>query len=149
MPLSQRLSNRQLLRGDAPIWAIFPASVAHPLHLAHQPYDLDGGWPLAITWEMATSYQHPISLRAINTLTGTLLKWHQSSASSTSSDAALLTMSPILDPHQPDRAETPLSAADPSLRFWDTQLLIPGAGCYTIEAAWPESYWRITFSAGL
>jgi len=149
MPLSQHISGQQLLRGETPVWAVFSASVTHPLHLVHQSYDLDGGWPLAITWKTATSYQYPVTLRAINDQTGKLLKWHQIPASSAGTDAGLLTMSPILDPRQPESVATSLSVADPALRSWDTQLLIPGAGCYTIEAAWPESYWRITFSAGL
>jgi hypothetical protein len=138
MHLSQHVNGQRIMSGESPIWASLPAAAAASQHLAHQFYDLDGGWPLDISWETATGYPHPITLRAINDANGQLLKWHISPSASgpAGSTGPYLTMNPILNSRS-------------SLRFWSSQLLIPSAGCYTIEAVWPEGYWRVTFPAGL
>jgi len=138
MPLSQHISGQRTMYGESPVWASLPATAATPQHLAHQSYDLDGGWPLDMSWETIPGYPHPITLRAISNATGKLLKWHISPSTADSAQPAspYLTMNPIL-------------TSQPNSRSWSSQLLIPNAGCFTIEAAWPEGYWRISFSAGL
>ena len=125
------------LGGISPVWATTGGDGT--VHLAGEIYDPDGGWPEKIVWEIGPNYQHPVMLRAGNLCTGTLLKWNMS-------PDYQITTSPVLDPQRPGH---PWSVIGPDWNEWGSDLLLPGAGCYYLEARWPQGHWRITFAVGL
>lgn len=104
------------------------STIHGPIHLARHLYDPDGGWSWMITWKVDSDYPRLITLHAGNLRTGQMLKWHVSEA------RPFLTMNPILEPRQHE---------------WTTELLIPSAGCFFVEALWAEGYWRVQVPVGL
>jgi hypothetical protein len=125
------------LGGTSPVWATVGGN--GPGHLAGDLYDPDGGWPVKIVWEVGPNYQHPVMLRAGNLRDGTLLKWKMSPDDH-------VTMAPVLDPQHPGH---PVSVIGPNWNEWGSSVLIPAAGCYYLEARWPQGQWRETFAIGL
>lgn len=124
------------LGGISPVWATVRNGGTS--HLAGENYDPDGGWPAKIVWEVGPHYTQLVAIRAGNLLTGMLLKWHLPDH--------YLTTTPVLDPQHPDH---PVSVIGSDWNEWGSEVLIPGAGCYYIEADWPTGHWRVTFAAGL
>lgn len=134
----QKLSDNIVpLVGTSPVWAT--GGGGGPGHLAGDTWSPDGGWPVKIVWEVGPNYNRPVMLRAGNLRDGTLLKWHMSPDNH-------LTTAPVLDPQHPGH---PVSVIGPAWNEWGSEILIPAAGCYYVEAIWPEGQWRQTFAIGL
>ena len=125
------------LGGISPVWATVGGGGVGTL--AGDTYDRDGGWPVKIVWEVGSNYHEIVTLRAGDLLNGTLLKWKMSPDEH-------LTTAPVLDPQHPGH---PISVIGPQWQEWGSEILIPAAGCYYIEANWPEGHWRDTFAIGL
>jgi hypothetical protein len=125
------------LGGISPVWATVGGNGTG--HLAGDLYDADGGWPVKIVWEVGPNYHGIVTLRAGNLRTGTLLKWKLFPDDQ-------VTMSPVLDPQHPGH---PVSVIGPNWNEWGSAVLIPAAGCYYLEARWPQGQWRDTFAFGL
>lgn len=133
----QKISDKIVpLIGTPPVWATVGGS--GPGHLAGDIWDLDGGWPVKIVWEVGPNYNRPVILLAGNLRDGTFLQWHFPEHQ--------LTTAPVLDPQHPGH---PVSVIGPQWNEWGSEILIPAAGCYYVEAIWPEGQWRDTFAIGL
>jgi hypothetical protein len=134
----QKLSdNIAPLVGTSPVWATAGGG-SGPGHLAGDTWSPDGGWPGKIVWEVGPNYNRPVILLAGNLRDGTFLQWHFPEHQ--------LTWAPVLDPQHPGH---PVSVIGPEWNEWGSEILIPAAGCYYVEAIWPEGHWRVTFAVGL
>ncbi len=125
------------LAGISPVWATVGGGGVG--HLVGDIYDPDGGWPVKIVWEIGPNYHETVRLRAGNLRDGTLLKWKMSPDD-------LVTTAPVLNPQHLGH---PVSVIGPDWTEWGSAILIPAAGCYYVEASWPEGHWRDTFAIGL
>jgi hypothetical protein len=120
--------------GGGPVWATLPPVV----HIApngsptYTPY----GWSWKVIWEVGPSYPHPIALRATRVGDQAPL-WFEFDGAPTTT--------PTLDPAHPSHPESKLGTG---WREWGSYLYIPTAGCYQLQAVWPEGSWELTFAAG-
>jgi hypothetical protein len=48
----------------------------------------------------------------------------------------------------PAHPSIPAGGEDSSGAFWYGYAFLPGAGCYTLAASWPDGTWQVTVSAG-
>ena len=127
--------------GGSPVWAIGfdgPHATAHLRGIAEDATTAKQyGWEHKILWEIGPHYTHSVTLRGGSLRNGTLL-WFQFG------DQAP-TMTPVLDSQHPGT----ITGFDAGWAGFPSYLLIPGAGCYYLEARWPGGSWRISFAAGL
>lgn len=96
------------------------------------------GWTWKVIWRVSTRYTQPVQLHGGNLRTGMPLWFQIGEPASTT---------PILDP-RPDEQQIAQSGAPTEFVEWKSYLYIPTAGCYYVEADWPQGSWRITFAAG-
>ncbi len=119
--------------GHAPLWVSGidgpHATVRFPRYDGYTQY----GWAVKMLWRAPARYMHPITVRGGNLRTGTPL-WFQMGEQDPS-------MAPVLRPQE--RSSITGDWVD-----WPSYVYIPMAGCYYLEAAWPEGQWRLTFAAG-
>jgi hypothetical protein len=124
--------------GQAPIWvAGFSSSPATLLIDPSSDKYTQYGWLWILYWEVGPRFTQQIALRGLNVQTKTLL-WFQFQDEPA-------TTAPILDPQHPNH---PASNAGAGYAEWSSYIYIPAAGCYTLEATWPEGQWQIFFAAG-
>jgi hypothetical protein len=126
--------------GGSPVWAIGfdgPHATVHLNGWSEDPSLVQYGWNYKILWEIGPHYTHSVMLRGGSLRNGTLL-WFQFG------DQAP-TMTPVLDSQHPGT----ITGFDAGWAGFPSYLLIPGAGCYYLEAHWPGGSWRISFAAGL
>lgn len=134
---SERLSPAIVpLAGISPVWATLSGGI---VHLAGDAYDSNGGWPLKIVWEIGPNYNRAVMLRATNLLDNKPIKFDMTPSHQ-------ITIFPVLDPQSPGH---PASVIGSNWKEWGSDLLIPAAGCYAVDATWPGGHWRINFAAGL
>jgi hypothetical protein len=128
--------------GQAPVWAVTFSSGAHGAILLIQSEVTLGehGYYEKVLWVIQPGYGHIVHLSGSELTTSSSL-WFQIG------DLAPTT-APALDPSHP-RAY-PVNPANPDqvFAYYPSYLLIPHAGCYVLEASWPEGHWRIPFAAG-
>ena len=127
--------------GQAPAWAVAFSSGAHGAVLFLQGEATIGphGYYQKVLWVIQPNYSHPVHLSGRDSDRGSPL-WFQIG------DRAAAT-APVLDPTQPGAG---YDATNPNQVFaaYPSYLFIPHAGCYVLEASWPEGHWRIPFAAG-
>ena len=115
--------------GESPVWAITGGSelvwsMADIRVGAHTEH----GYQHKVLWVIEKAYRGIVSLRGGNLENGELL-WFQIEGEEP-------TTNPVLDPAKPSAYSNPDYADFPS------NLLVPGAGCYFLEADWVEGTWR-------
>jgi len=94
------------------------------------------GWVWKVIWEVGPNYPNPIALHM--TLVGDQNPlWLEVDGTPTTT--------PILDPAHPSHPESKIGD---DWREWGSYVYIPTAGCYHLQAVWPEGSWGITFAAG-
>jgi hypothetical protein len=52
---------------------------------------------------------------------------------------------PLLDPARPNHPDVP---DKPDTHEWGSYVVFPLAGCYQLDARWPEGFWSLVFSFG-
>ncbi|QBD80853.1 hypothetical protein EPA93_34750 [Ktedonosporobacter rubrisoli] len=129
--------------GQTPVWATWgPTSIYHeelmlPPGRPPTNYDPANGWEVRkIIWEVGPHYTQPISIHGHDL----------------SDHAPVLiqlgdTPSPnaVLNPHHPDH---PVSVVGDGWAEWGSYLIVPRAGCYTLEVSWSKGQWAMTFAFG-
>ncbi len=96
------------------------------------------GWVWKVVWEVGPNYRQSVMLRGGNVYTGVPL-WFNFDLNGAD------TLNPILDPSHPGH---PVSQVGDNWSEWGSYIYIPAAGCYYLEATWPQGHWRIVFAAG-
>lgn len=99
-------------------------------------------WPaLAIAWELGPDATDSVSVRVTNVQTGAVLWWIHSAPP----DLASQTL--VLDANVPGPA---MYTGEPEKGWqqFQSSLLIPQAGCYTLGATWAGGSWQVIFAAG-
>jgi len=128
--------------GQSPVWAVgFSSGASGPILLLQGESTVgDHGYYRKVLWVIQHGYAQPVTLSGSDSDRGDPL-WFQIG------DKAPTT-APKLDPMQP--GAYPYNPANPDQVFpeYPSYLLIPHAGCYVLEASWPEGHWRIPFAAG-
>ncbi len=132
-PVPQKVSSDiGLAIGGSPLWAAGFAGPHATIPIdPNAPYTANG-WPVKILWAIEPDYMHPLMLQGTNLQTGAPIYFNVTGQT---------TRSPVLDPSIARTA--PGKWAD-----FPSNIFIPSAGCYSIEANLPGGQWRITFAAG-
>ena len=128
--------------GQAPVWVVAFSSGPHGAILLLQGEAEIGphGYYQKVLWVIQHGYQNPVHLSGSDSDRGAPL-WFQIGDGPP-------TPAPVLDPTR--SAAYPMNPANPDEVFpsYPSYLFIPHAGCYALEASWPEGHWRIPFTAG-
>jgi hypothetical protein len=106
-------------------------------------YTLDG-WPAPIILVVQSGFQGSVVLTGWDTL-GRNVQFGLVEAGVWGAPEHVLTAI-NLNPAQPD---IPAGGSDNTGVFWYGYIFLSGAGCYTLNAAWPGGSWSATVSAGL
>ena len=124
--------------GQSPVWVSgFDVPLAAiPIPTSNDAYT-QYGWVWKLVWEIGPHFAQKVMLHGMNIQTGTLLQFQFLDGP--------ITTSPMLNPQQPDH---PQSAISNDYKEWGSQIYIPVAGCYSLEAAWAGGHWKIIFAAG-
>jgi hypothetical protein len=124
------------------VWAVAFSSGAHGAVLLLQGEATIGehGYYQKVLWVIQPNYGHPVHLSGSDSGRAAPL-WFQIGDQPP-------TTAPVLDPAHP--GAYPYNPANPDQVFasYPSYLFIPHAGCYVLEASWPEGHWRIPFAAG-
>lgn len=119
--------------GTAPLWAIGPIG-AQPFPVTGPPDVAGSEHKVKVLWVVAPHQQDPIKLRGNNLADGTPLSFEF--------------------PGTPPATEVVLYPQVPGIpvqhgqwKEWPSYLYVPVAGCYALEAQWPDGSWRLTFAA--
>ena len=128
--------------GRPPVWAVgfSPGAPAAVLLLQGDATIGEHGYYRKVLWVIQHGYAQPVRLSGTDSERGSSI-WFQIG------DQAPTT-APVLDPTHP--GAYPYNPANPDRVFpeYPSYLFIPHAGCYVLEASWPEGHWRIPFAAG-
>lgn len=131
------------LIGASPVWATWPRgpSIFH-LQPANSNYSSTYtppyGWEMTkVVWEVGPNYTHPIMVRGHDLFDHTplLIQFLEDTP----------TTDGVLDPQNPDH---PVSVIGGGWAEWGSYLVVPKAGCYSLEVSWPAGHWAITFAVG-
>jgi hypothetical protein len=109
-----------------------------------QPYTRYG-WPALIDVILHTGISGPVVLTGRDLQTGYPL-WFGLVMPGVAGAPQQVLPALRLDPAHP---VIPAGGEETGIEeFWFGYAFLPGAGCYTLAALWPEGSWQITFSAG-
>jgi hypothetical protein len=97
------------------------------------------GWGHKLIWIVNTAAQGLVTIHGANLQTGAPL-FPDAQESASTSTATMMVLNPE-DPSVTNRI--------PPWAEFPGGLIVPGAGCYYLEADWPGGHWRITFAAGV
>jgi hypothetical protein len=125
--------------GVSPVWATWPAGpsifhISSPNNYYRPPY----GWGMKKEiWEVGPHYTHPVTIRGHDLFSNTplLIQFLQNAP----------TADAVLDPQHPNH---PISAFGEGWAEWGSYIIVPKAGCYTMEVSWPTGGWSVTFAVG-
>jgi hypothetical protein len=98
------------------------------------------GYYQKVLWVIQPHYGHPVHLSGSDLDRGSPLWFEIGNKAPTTA--------PVLDPTHP--GAYPYNPANPDQVFaeYPSYLFVPHAGCFVLEANWPEGHWRIPFAAG-
>jgi hypothetical protein len=129
--------------GASPVWAawppgpsifeLFPSTSPHP-SVYLPPY----GWEMTkVVWAVGPNYPDLAMVRGYDIFDRTplLIQFGDDSP----------TAAAMLDPQHPGH---PRSVVGPDWAEWGSYIIVPKAGCYTMEVSWPAGHWEVTFAAG-
>lgn len=128
--------------GVSPVWATWPAgpSIFHlsPPNNYANTYLPPYGWGMKkVIWEVGPNYTHPVTVRGHDLFNNTplLVQFLQNTP----------TADAVLDPQHPNH---PIPAFGEGWAEWGSYIVVPKAGCYTMEVSWPTGHWSVTFAFG-
>lgn len=125
--------------GVSPVWAAGLSGTYPTALLQNDRYSPQKGWPWKLAWEVGPNYQQTVSIRAGYPNTSKLLLFQASPDDN-------LTTTLTLDPKHPGH---PFSQLGPDWNEWGSYIFLPGAGCYYLEATWPQGHWLFYFAVGI
>jgi hypothetical protein len=142
----------QMAAGSAPVWALFlpahgPLLVPMDAGIVPSSY----GWPWKIGWVERRGYNLPVTIRAWS-LSGGPVVWFKSERREGQNGVLpylrldprhISFYPPAVDPKHPDRV-----LPNVAWKGYGSVMYIPRAGCYMLEASWPDGSWRVRFAAG-
>ncbi len=129
--------------GATPVWVTWGLTGPAIVHLEVPPpypstYFAPYGWQTAkLIWEVGPRYMKLATIHGHERLDHTPLLFQFLTTTPTANA--------VLDPQHPDH---PASAVGVDWAEWGSYLVVPKAGCYTMEVSWPTGQWSITFAAG-
>ena len=95
------------------------------------------GWGVTLIVALQLSYADGVLLQGENLDTGSSL-WFDFSFLPQQPTTALMVNADLAGQYSDSRWTS-----------WIGYLYIPAAGCYALEASWPDGHWQIFFAAGL
>lgn len=128
--------------GTTPVWATW-SSGENKFHLIPpspypSTYEAPYGWQMTkVIWEVGPQYAGHVTLRGYERSDNTPLLFQF--------DGDVPVATAILDPQHPSH---PVSALGADWAEWGSYIVVPKAGCYTIEVSWTVGHWDVTFAAG-
>ncbi len=130
--------------GSTPVWATWiPGPSVYregPVTSSNPPtnYDPAYGWEMTkVIWEVGPTYTQTITIHGheISDQTPVLIQLGGDDP----------TAQAVLDPRHPGH---PISAIGVSWAEWGSYIVVPKAGCYSLEVSWPTGHWTVTFAFG-
>jgi hypothetical protein len=97
------------------------------------------GWAVKFAWELAQTVTRPVRISITNLASGRPLSITINGTYTERSNA------PLLDPARPSHPDVP---EKPYTHEWGSYVVFPEAGCYRLDAQWPESSWSLVFAFG-
>lgn len=88
-------------------------------------------------WEVGPNYGQPVTVQGHNLGDGKPL-YIQTEEDTPTTRA-------VLDPAHPGH---PASNVGDAWAEWGSYIVVPEAGCYTLDVSWATGHWSITFAAG-
>ena len=128
--------------GQAPVWGVAFSSGAHGaiLLLQGQAEIGEHGYYQKVLWVIQPHYGHTAHLSGSDS-DGASPLWFQIGDQAPST-------SPVLDPTRTQAYPVNPANPDEVFAYFPSYLFIPHAGCYVLQASWPDGHWRIPFAAG-
>jgi hypothetical protein len=129
------------LIGTAPAWAAWPPgpNVFQEGPITNSsPYDPGHGWDMTkVVWEVGPNYTQSITIQGqeVSNHTPVSLQFGNDSP----------TAQAVLDPQHPSH---PRSVLGVGWAEWGSYIVVPKAGCYSLEVSWPTGHWTVTFAFG-
>jgi hypothetical protein len=130
--------------GTAPVWATWiPGPSVYregPVSSSNPPtnYDPAHGWEITkVVWEVGPNSTQSVMIHGQerSNHTPVLIQFGNDDPTSQA----------VLDPQHPDH---PLSVLGDGWAEWGSYIIVPKAGCYSLEASWPTGHWTVTFAFG-
>ncbi len=97
------------------------------------------GWAVKFAWELAQTVTRPVRISITNLASGRPLSITIHGTYTERSNG------PLLDPARPSHPDVP---EKPYTHEWGSYVVFPEAGCYRLDAQWPESSWSLVFAFG-
>lgn len=104
------------------------------------------GWPAPIGLVLRSDFAGPVTLSGWNQRDGHPL-WFGFIEAGVWGAPQRVVPTYVLDPAHP-AVPAGGSTSTEAETFWYGYVFLPGAGCYTLAAAWPGGGWQVTISAG-
>ncbi|MDQ6660025.1 MAG: hypothetical protein M3Z24_03555 [Chloroflexota bacterium] len=127
--------------GSTPVWAGWPlgANIYHAVLPNHpSSYEAPYGWDMMkVIWEVGPHYNDSATIRGHDIFDQTPLMIEFLNDTPT--------IDTVLDPHHPDH---PVSVVGDGWAEWGSYIVIPKAGCYSMEVSWPTGHWSVIFAVG-
>lgn len=130
--------------GKTPVWATWvPGPSVYregPITSSTPPtnYDPAHGWDITkVVWEVGPNYMQTITIRGYDLFNHAAVLIQLGGADPTAQV--------VLDPPHPDH---PVSVFGAGWAEWGSYLVVPKAGCYSLEVSWPTGRWAVTFAFG-
>lgn len=130
------------LIGTAPAWATWipgPSVYREGSVSSSNPptnYDPAHGWEMTkVVWEVGPNYTQNITIHGQERSdhTPVLIQFGNDDPTSQA----------VLDPQHPGH---PLSVLGDGWAEWGSYIVVPKAGCYSLEVSWPTGHWTVTFA---
>jgi hypothetical protein len=130
--------------GASPVWVFVFQGPHATLHLAGEGSHTQYGWSTGFLLAIGPNYSGPVTLRGGDLADGYPLWFGQVDV------GVVPLVAPRVDPMHPELSVLfgTVFASDGKWEEWATDLYLPGAGCYYLEATWPGGAWHLTFAAG-
>lgn len=125
--------------GASPVWAAWLPGPS----LFRQPpgsistYEAPYGWEMTkVVWEVGPNNTQPVTIQGQDLFDHTPMMVELLTSP---------TVHTVLDPHHPDH---PISVIGPGWAEWGCYIVVPKAGCYTMNVSWATGHWSVTFAFG-
>lgn len=126
--------------GESPFW-LFPY-LRRDQSVSVWRYSMDiglkgsDGWSVKVIWLLARTVTGTARVSITNLASSRRLSITIGGTRSTA---------PLLDPSRPGHPDVD---SKPDTHEWGSYVVFPRAGCYRLEAQWPQDSWRLIFSFG-
>jgi hypothetical protein len=127
------------------VWSTWPTGpsrfhlvFASPPLPQNSNYDPRYGWQIVkMIWEVGPNYTYLISVQGHDLFDHTPLLFQFGGDTPTANA--------VLDPQHPSH---PVSVVGDNYAEWGSVLVVPKAGCYSVQVSWPTGQWAVMFAAG-